>query len=201
MDTSLLPSFRDSLIISCFAVPIFSIALFLAPREAESGSRLKWKFNQNITNMTNPTRYCPIPGFSLPPPTITNDVDSSTFISNDLLKAYPWFNTTTIAVKASVGDVQIIEYQSRPASNSSTPTTSLPSLFDTKFRVGSVTKVFTVLAVLLSKDKIGWEDSITQYVPGLDPTAYADVKISALAGQTSGLGRQVYYPFGILEIP
>lgn len=65
------------------------------------------------------------------------------------------------------------------------------NLYDTQIRIASVTKVFTVLAVLLSRPSIGWEDSIVKFVPGLDEEVYAEVTIKSLAEQTSGLGRFV----------
>ncbi|CAI6339432.1 unnamed protein product [Periconia digitata] len=189
MDTSLLPSSRDGLVISLLVVPIFSLALYLAPQDHNKTSTSKWKSKSKKNKMASSPKYCPPPGYSLPLPTVANVSPLPTFISDDLVKSFPWFNTTTFAVKASIGDTPVAEYSSRPPTNTSA---SLPSLFNTKFRIASVSKLFTVLAVLLSKDKIGWDDSITTYVPGLDATAYKDVTISGLAGQTSGLGRQGY---------
>lgn len=101
------------------------------------------------------------------------------------LKSQPWFNSSTIAIKASLGGKNIYQYAHSANEGRAA------DLYDTKIRIASVTKVFTVLAVLLSNTLIGWEDSITKYVPGLDDAAYADVTIGALAGQTSGLGRFV----------
>lgn len=49
-----------------------------------------------------------------------------------------------------------------------------------------------MLALLLSSDKIGWEDSIKKYVPELKDDAWDDVTISSLAGHMSGLGRFGY---------
>ncbi|KAF1955277.1 beta-lactamase/transpeptidase-like protein [Byssothecium circinans] len=141
--------------------------------------------------MASQQNYCPPPGPILPPPVnISPSSPSPSFISDALLKEYPWFNTTTLAIKASIGDVPVISYEHRAPTNTSAPYAK--DLFNTKFLIGSVTKVFTVLAVLLSSNKIGWEDSITKYIPGLDTVAYQDVSISALAGQTSGLGKFGY---------
>ncbi|KAF2638189.1 beta-lactamase/transpeptidase-like protein [Massarina eburnea CBS 473.64] len=133
-------------------------------------------------------RYCPPPGPILPPP--SNIESSHVFISDALLKNTSWFDSSTFAIKASIGDVPVINYQHWGKINSAGSATK--DLFNTKFRLASVTKVFTVLAVLLSGDKIGWEDSITKYIPGLEAALYKDVSISALAGQTSGLGRYGY---------
>jgi hypothetical protein len=178
MDTSLLPSFRDSFVTSCVVIPFIAFAIYLAPRKEQEHINF---------NMDQIKRYCQPPGVILPPP--VNVTSPPSFISDDLFKNEAWYNSTTFAIKASLGDVSLIDYQHRAASNAST--SYAKSLFDTKFRLGSVTKVFTVLAVLLSSDKIGFEDSIAKYISGLDATVYKDVTISALASHTSNLGRFV----------
>ncbi|KAJ4292530.1 hypothetical protein N0V90_009193 [Kalmusia sp. IMI 367209] len=129
-------------------------------------------------------KYCLPPGFSLPPPTDVQTLPSLPGFKS-ALESQPWFNNTTIAIKASIGGSLVFQYAYRADGGNG------GDLFDTKIRIASVTKVFTVLAVLLSKESIGWEDRITKFVPGLNETAYADVTIGALAGQTSGLGRFV----------
>ncbi|KAH8845390.1 hypothetical protein MCOR01_002634 [Pyricularia oryzae] len=75
---------------------------------------------------------------------------------------------------------------------------------DTVFRIGSVTKVFTVLALLAVAGDAVWNDPITKYVPELAARVeeaagvpaestwspdWEDVTIGALAGQTSGIMR------------
>lgn len=81
---------------------------------------------------------------------------------------------------------------------------------DTVFRIGSVTKVFTVLALLAVAGDAVWNDPITKYVPELaarvEETAgvpaestwspdWEDVTIGALAGQTSGIMRDCQFLF------
>lgn len=128
--------------------------------------------------------YCLPPGFSLPPPIAVQPLPPTTEFETSL-KSYPWYNKTTIAIKASVGGQLVFQHAHHANDEES------EILYDTKIRIASVTKLFTVLAILLSREEIGWEQSITKYVPGLDEAAYADVTIGALAGQTSGLGRFV----------
>jgi hypothetical protein len=75
---------------------------------------------------------------------------------------------------------------------------------DTVYRLGSVTKVFTVLAFLAEAGDVDWNSPITRFVPelakyvgnsssgGFDSvrqTAWEDITIGALASQVSGIGR------------
>jgi hypothetical protein len=76
---------------------------------------------------------------------------------------------------------------------------------DTVYRLGSVTKVYTVLAFLAEAGDVQWNSPITKYVPelaklstngsssdGFDDvrqTAWDDITLGALASQVSGIGR------------
>jgi len=46
----------------------------------------------------------------------------------------------------------------------------------------------------LSKDRIGLDDPITKFIPGLNQEYYGDVTIKSLTDHTSGLGRFVRPP-------
>jgi CubicO group peptidase (beta-lactamase class C family) len=72
---------------------------------------------------------------------------------------------------------------------------------DSVFRIGSVSKLFTVYAVLLHNGLEYWEQPITKYVPELldfslkvgnssrvDCVCWEDVTIGSLASQMSGIG-------------
>ena len=72
---------------------------------------------------------------------------------------------------------------------------------DTVFRIGSVSKVFTVLGLLLLGDKISFSDPITKYVPELEQLKnqqsvqnavttvdWKTITIDALASQLAGVG-------------
>jgi CubicO group peptidase (beta-lactamase class C family) len=59
---------------------------------------------------------------------------------------------------------------------------------NTIFRVASVTKVFTVLAVLL-ENKIKMEDLISKFIPELNDPKWAEVSIGMLTSQISGTQR------------
>ncbi|KAH5499821.1 hypothetical protein HBI29_156930 [Parastagonospora nodorum] len=80
---------------------------------------------------------------------------------------------------------------------------------DTVYRLGSVSKVFTVLAFLAERGDVEWNQPITKYIPelgkfagrpkadGFDDvreTDWDDITIGALASQVSGLGRD----YGVL---
>jgi hypothetical protein len=75
---------------------------------------------------------------------------------------------------------------------------------DTVYRLGSVSKVFTVLAFLAERGDVEWNQPITKYIPELGKLAgrpkadgfdsvretdWDDITIGALASQVSGLGR------------
>lgn len=130
--------------------------------------------------------YCPPPGPLLPPPEIASN--STDFFALDTSFAdLPWTADTSFSIKASVGDATIFEYEhSAPGREVG------QSLLETSLRVGSVTKTFIMLAILLSVDEIKLSDSITKFIPELNEYAYKDVTISALASHTSGLGRYIH---------
>jgi len=140
----------------------------------------------------SPQKYSPPPGPTLPPPTNVQSIPSLLDLDAQL-RSYPWYPRTTLAVQASLNRTRIYQYAHR-ADTDSLP---LSTLFDTKFRLASVTKLFTVLAVLLSSEKIGWEDCIRKHVPELDEEAYKEVTVASLAGHTCGLGRFVRFVFHI----
>ncbi|KAF1924845.1 beta-lactamase/transpeptidase-like protein [Didymella exigua CBS 183.55] len=130
--------------------------------------------------------YCPPPGPLLPPPRILSN--STKFAVSDTAFAnVPWAADTSFAIKASIDDVTVFEYEhSAPGRDVG------QSLLETSLRIGSVTKTFTMLAILLSADKIKLSDSITKFIPELQEHAYKDITIAALASHTSGLGRYIY---------
>ena len=129
--------------------------------------------------------FCPAPGPLLPPP--KSSASGPEFsIPDSTFEGLPFADDTSFAVQASVGGVNVFKYEySAPGREVEQP------LYETKFRVGSVTKTFTMLAVLLSADKISMDDPITKFIPDLNQEAYGTVTIGALASHTSGLGRYV----------
>jgi CubicO group peptidase (beta-lactamase class C family) len=91
---------------------------------------------------------------------------------------------TSFAIQASIGNTTVFQYEySAPGREAN------QSLFDTKIRIASATKLITALALELSKDNINLDDSITKFIPELIEEVYGDVTIKSLADHTSGLGR------------
>ncbi|KAF2731556.1 beta-lactamase/transpeptidase-like protein [Polyplosphaeria fusca] len=130
---------------------------------------------------------CQPPGPFLPAPVVnlTVPVDNKTFTE---WRLRPWANSTSFAIKASIGGQEIFSYENIAIGyNVSGVRTG-----DIQFRVASTTKAFTVLAVLLSKYQIGWDDPITNFVPGLRDNVWKSVTIGMLASQVSGLGKNRY---------
>ncbi|KAF3002606.1 hypothetical protein E8E13_008662 [Curvularia kusanoi] len=130
--------------------------------------------------------YCLPPGPLLPPPEVLSNSPKFDVVRSTLANE-AWFQDTCYAIKASIGDVTVFEHEYLTSDRELSQ-----SLLDTRLRVGSVTKTFTVLAVLLSADKIKLSDSITKFVPELNKEAYEHVTIGSLASHTSGLGRYIY---------
>lgn len=132
--------------------------------------------------------YCPPASALLPPPVInTTGLSSAPAIPQDVLT--PWRgNTTSFMIKASIGNTTILTYDYFAPRYKPNTTKA----FDTQLRIGSFTKTYTVLAVLLSEGKIGWDDPIRKFVPKLCGKVWDDVTISSLAGHTAGLGRFGY---------
>jgi hypothetical protein len=128
---------------------------------------------------------CPPPGPLLPPPAVKT---SGFSIPDSKFESLPWLSDTTFAIKAKIGSTDVFRYShAAPGYH----TSDVP-LYGTKMRIGSVTKLYTVLAIKIAREQIGWEDPIGKFIPELaNNPAYKDVTISNLAGQTSGLGRFV----------
>jgi CubicO group peptidase (beta-lactamase class C family) len=80
---------------------------------------------------------------------------------------------------------------------------------NTVYRLGSVSKVFAVLAWLAELGDVHWTEPVTKYIPELAnlsaqaaskpfnavrDTSWDDITIGALASQISGLGRDCKFP-------
>jgi CubicO group peptidase (beta-lactamase class C family) len=154
---------------------------------------------------STPTKFCPPPGPSLPAPTqATIDnlrfdyfPDGSAFLP--LVQNEPWYSSTTFSVQASIDGATVFKHASyRTGAGITVPSGDVSGLLEKQTRLGSVSKAFTVLALLLSKDLIHWDDPITKYGPKLDKV-YENVTVGALAGQTSGLGRYVCFTISSIQ--
>ncbi|RMZ67362.1 beta-lactamase transpeptidase [Pyrenophora seminiperda CCB06] len=129
---------------------------------------------------------CPPPGPIFPPPALdSNAFDFS--IPDALFSNLTYLEETSFAIQAAIGNTTVFQYEH------SAPGRQLnQSLFETKIRIASATKLITALAIELSKDKISLDDPVTKFIPGLNEELYGDVTVKALADHTSGLGRFGY---------
>jgi hypothetical protein len=107
-------------------------------------------------------------------------------------------NTFSINIFSTFSDTPLYEYYyTAPRfSNGSVGTKTVDG--DTVFRVGSISKLFTVFALLIEKGDANLNDPITKYVPELrnspdtgtvNSVQWDDVTLGALASQMSGIGR------------
>ena len=119
-------------------------------------------------------------------------------------------NVTSFSVNlfSSHEETSIFQYhRTAPILNSTSGTTREVTI-DTVYRIGSVSKVFTVLALLLQDGKIGLDDRVTRFIPelgrgyedsedSLETVRWDDVTIGALASHLAGIGRDcgwLHYP-------
>ncbi|WP_457029189.1 serine hydrolase domain-containing protein [Kitasatospora sp. P5_F3] len=67
--------------------------------------------------------------------------------------------------------------------------TGRPVAADGRFRIGSISKVFTatVLLQLAAEQRVGLDDTIQQYLPGTLPASYPPITVRQLLNHTSGL--------------
>ena len=104
-----------------------------------------------------------------------------------------------IIVKSIHEDEQLFSYYFTPPIYSGIGTKSIGK--DTIFRVGSVSKIFTALAIL-QNSSISMDDSILKYIPALqnaratkavDAIPWKEVTIGSLMSHLSGIGRDSKY--------
>jgi len=107
-------------------------------------------------------------------------------------------NTTSFAVQLTSSDETIwSHYYTAPILGQYKDSDSAPVTGDTAFRIASISKSFTVYAILLEKG-INLEDPITKYLPELlagekHPwhVQWDQISIRSLASQLSGISREV----------
>ncbi|KAL1794892.1 hypothetical protein ACET3X_006708 [Alternaria dauci] len=143
-----------------------------------------------VVSLFVPTVFslCPPPGAVLPPPSL--EPNTANFSIPEVLftnSSSVQIQNTSFAVQASIGDTVVFQYE-----HSAPGRVVNQSLFDTKFRIASATKLITALALELSKDMINLDDPITKFIPELNEEFYGDVTIKSLTDHTSGLGRFGY---------
>ncbi|KAF2180351.1 beta-lactamase/transpeptidase-like protein [Zopfia rhizophila CBS 207.26] len=124
--------------------------------------------------------YCPPPGPLLPPP----DFHANSVLNPDQTDAIKQLNAS-FSIRGSIGGEPAFEFDYTAASHNVTITGN------TMYRIASVTKVFTVLAVLLQKEKMRMDDPIGKFVPELKGGMWDDVTVGALCSQTAGLPKDL----------
>ena len=112
----------------------------------------------------------------------------------------------SISVNSANEDEPIFQYQHTASQLDNSSTKAVTA--DTVFRIGSISKVFTVYALLLRNGTVLFDDPVTKYIPELadiakaqangafDPVGEAqwkDVTIGALASHLAGIGRSCEY--------
>lgn len=158
---------------------------------------------------------CPLLGPVFPPPrkisqnsgfrntvnTFSNTIHQLLSTGNSTYGPFPINNTAfSLNVFSTFSNAPLYEYYyTTPLlANSSIGTKKVDG--DTVFRIASISKLFTVFALLIEQGDANFNDPITKYVPELmdaslkpnDPinaVQWKDVTIGALASQMSGIGR------------
>jgi len=111
-------------------------------------------------------------------------------------------NTTSFAVQVTTTKESIWDhFYTAPILGDYEDSSPSPVAGDTNFRIASISKTFTVYAILL-ENKIGLDDSITKYIPELLNLedlprdrgnwfpSFDQITIRSLASQLSGISRE-----------
>lgn len=109
---------------------------------------------------------------------------------DELLKTYHENNLFDGAILISKGDSIIYEGGFGYASIEY----DIPNDPETKFRIASITKIFTATLVLqlIEEGQVDYNDAIGEYLPNLNPELGEQVKIAHLLNHSSGLEREYF---------
>jgi hypothetical protein len=119
----------------------------------------------------------------------------------------PKATSVSVSLKSTAQQSTLFDFQFTGSGlNASAGSTSQVS-GDSVFRIGSISKLFTVYALLLHNGLDLWERPVTEYVPELrdyarraeyssqvDHVSWEDVTLGALASQISGIGSNCKLP-------
>ena len=115
-------------------------------------------------------------------------------------------NSFSISVTSAKEDKPVFQYQHTQKLLDNASTTAVTG--DTAFRIGSISKLFTVLGLLVKEGTVLFDDPVTKYIPELADIAktqtgktfnpvsevqWKDVTIGALASHLAGIGRDCEY--------
>lgn len=115
----------------------------------------------------------------------------------------PWNTTiTSFAIEVTSADETLWQnYHTAPVLGNYTDGEPTDVTGETAFRIASISKVFTVLAVLLQQQagNLSLQDPVTKYLPELleddivDGVQWGQINLESLASQLSGVPRECEY--------
>ena len=98
-------------------------------------------------------------------------------------------NGTALSVTVASAQGTLLDFHHTPAEFNKTAGSVTKVDSDTSFRIGSISKLFTVYAFLLVGGRKHWDTPVQQFVPELNGTGWKDITLGALASQLSGIGK------------
>ncbi|KAH7260019.1 beta-lactamase family protein [Fusarium solani] len=137
--------------------------------------------------------YCPPTGPVLPPPKVPSDgnlTDSLAESLRDLVQSSKAWNASTnsFSVKVTSKEETLVSFHHTADNLNKTGVGKVTS--SSIYRVASVTKIFTVLALLL-QENLNLDDPASKYVPELAKIDhYKDITLRMLASQLGGVPRE-----------
>lgn len=159
---------------------------------------------EDIVTLDTAVSNCPPLGAVLPPPKTPSAnpnvqalVSQADYLQGVIAQSFGNATGVSVSIGSIYEDEPLLGVSYTPLVYNTTGTHTVDG--DTVFRIGSVSKVFTVMGLLLLGDKINMADPITKYVPELtrlkgEPDKNAvtavdwdRVTLDALASQFAGI--------------
>lgn len=166
---------------------------------------------EDIVTFDTAVSNCPPLGAVLPPPkspsanpNVQALVSQADYFQGVIAQNFGNATGVSVAIGSIYEDEPLLGVSYTPLVYNTTGTHTVGG--DTVFRIGSVSKVFTVMGLLLLGDKISMADPITKYVPeltrlkgetGKNAVTAVDwdrVTLDALASQFAGVPYDCEYP-------
>ncbi|KAH7349021.1 beta-lactamase/transpeptidase-like protein [Pyrenochaeta sp. MPI-SDFR-AT-0127] len=158
---------------------------------------------------------CPLIGAEFPPPQRLSEHQTWKKALKNITEVFEYIDTSNITgidkfsysiqIFSTNPGAPILWERHRTAKDLPENTTGVKEVDgNTVYRLGSVSKVFTVLAFLAEAGDVHWNQPVTKFIPelekhvgrataedfdGVKETAWDDITLGALASQVSGLGR------------
>ncbi|KAK4174318.1 beta-lactamase-like protein-like protein 2 [Triangularia setosa] len=160
------------------------------------------------------SKACPPLGAVLPPPRQPSKefavIEAVKSLKATFDKVTSRYNASavSIGVQSIYEDIPFVDLHYTPPIKNKNSTETVTA--DTVYRIGSCTKVFTVLALLQQKN-IRWDEPVTKYLPELkrnqaegtdiEAVHWDSVTIGALASHISGIGRDLAFDLANFPVP